>query len=144
MRALTPWTGLPALRDLDKLFERFLEPAWGEAMPFGEWTPRLDVAETKDAVVVKAEIPGVDQQDIRVKLQDGVLTIEGEKRQEKEDKDEKRHRVERAYGAFMRAIQLPAAVEGEKVTAAFKDGLLTVTLPKAPGARGTTIPVKGA
>lgn len=143
MRALVPWSaGLPSFRrEMDRLFERFFED-WPEFEALAEWSPKLDVSETKDAYVVKAEIPGVEQKDISVTLENQILTIKGEKRQEKEEKDEKRHRIERSWGAFARSIRMPANVEGDKVNAAFKNGVLTVTLPKAPGAKGTTIPVK--
>jgi HSP20 family protein len=145
MRALTPWKGMDVMRrEMDRLFDRFLDPRWDEIEAAGEWAPKVDVSETKDAIVVKAEIPGVEQKDINVSLQDGVLTIKGEKRSEKEEKDEKYHRVERSWGSFARAFRMPAAVVGEKVTATFKDGMLAVTLPKAPEAKGTTIPVKAA
>jgi len=145
MRALTPWTGMTSLKkEMDRLFERFLEPAWTEMPTLGEWQPRVDVSETKDAVVVKAELPGVDQKDIAVSLQENVLTIKGEKEEEKEEKDKRYHRVERSYGAFSRVMRLPAPVDGSKATAEFKDGVVTILLPKAPGATGTTIPVKAA
>jgi HSP20 family protein len=88
------------------------------------------------------EIPGMEPGDIHVALDNQVLTIKGEKRHEKESKDEHYYRTERSYGAFARTVRLPAAVDGSKVTAGFKNGLLTVTLPKAPGAKGTQIPVK--
>ena len=91
---------------------------------------------------MKAEIPGMDPQDITVALENQMLTLKGEKRLEKEEKDEHYHRMERTYGTFARTVRLPIAVDGSKVTAAFKNGLLTVTLPKAPGAKGSTIPVK--
>ena len=94
--------------------------------------------------MVKAEIPGVEQKDINVSLEDQVLTIKGEKHHEKEEKDEKYHRVERSWGAFTRALRMPVAVAGDKVSATFKDGMLTIMLPKAPEAKGTTIPVKAA
>jgi HSP20 family protein len=145
MRALTPWRGMDVLRrEMDRVVDRFFEPRWDEIESAGEWAPKVDVSETKDAMVVKAEIPGVEQKDINVSLQDQVLTIKGEKHQEKEEKGEKYHRVERSWGAFTRALRMPVAVSGDKVTATFKDGTLTVTLPKAPEAKGTTIPVKGA
>ena len=143
MRALMPWKGMDMLRnEMDRVFDRFLEPRWYEFEPAGEWAPMVDVSETKDAIVVKAEIPGVEQKDINVSLQDQVLTIKGEKRQEKEEKDEKYHRVERSWGAFTRSFRMPMAVAGDKVTATFKAGALTVTLPKAAEAGGTMIPVK--
>jgi HSP20 family protein len=108
----------------------------------GDWTPALDVSEDKDSVIVTAELPGVDPKDIAVSLEGDLLTIKGEKEQKKEEKDERHHRVERSWGAFMRSVRLPTPVESGKVTAAFKNGVVTITLPKAPGAKGTTIPVK--
>jgi HSP20 family protein len=145
MRALMPWMGMTSLKkEMDRLLDRFAEPGWAELPSLGEWEPTVDVTEDKDAVTVKAELPGVEQKDIAVSLQDGVLTIKGEKRAEKEEKDKRYHRVERSYGAFVRSIRLPAAVEPGKVSAAFKDGVVTITAPKAPEAKGTTIPVKAA
>jgi HSP20 family protein len=143
MRALTPWSGLSTMRkEMDRLFDRFWEGDFPHLPSLGEWTPALDVSETKDAVMVKAEVPGMDAQDIQLSLQDQVLTLKGEKKQEKEEKDEHYYRAERSYGAFVRTLRLPAPVDGSKVTASFKNGLLTVTLPKAPTAKGTTIPIK--
>jgi HSP20 family protein len=143
MRALTPWTGVARFKtELDRLFDRFFEPAWSPAPGLGTWEPKVDVTETRDAITVKAEVPGVDQKDIAVTLDNGVLTIKGEKEERKEEKDTRYHRVERSYGSFARVMHLPAAVDGSKTTAAFKDGVVTVTLPKAPDAKGTTIPVK--
>ena len=146
MRAPTPWTGMAGFKnEMDRLFERFLEPVWREAAPVGGgWEPKVDVSETKDTITVKAEVPGVEPKDIAISLQDGVLTIKGEKEEEKQEKDKHYHRVERSYGAFSRVMRLPAAVDGSKATAAFKDGLVTITLPKAPEAKGTTIPLKAA
>lgn len=143
MRALTPWSGITSLRqEMDRLFDRFFEP-WREEFPvLGEWAPQLDISETKDALVVKAEVPGLDPKEIQVVLEEQLLTIKGEKRQEKEEKDERYHRVERSYGAFARAIRLPVAVDAEKVTATFKNGLLTIKLPKSPAAKGTPIPIQ--
>ena len=142
MRALTPWTGTGLKREMDRLFDRFFESPWTELPALGEWTPALDVTEGKDALTVKAELPGVDIKDVGVSLEGDMLTIKGEKEQKKEEKDERQHRVERTWGAFMRSVRLPAPVDGSKVTATCKDGVITVTLPKTPGAKGTTIPVK--
>ena len=143
MRALSPWTGTEVFRrEMDRLFDRFFEPRWDEFEAVGEWAPKLDFSETKDAYLVKAEVPGVEQKDISVQIQNQVLTLKGEKHKEKEEKDEKYHRVERSWGAFTRTLALPMGVETEKVSATFKDGLLTIKLPKAPGAKGMTIPVK--
>ena len=142
MRALTPWTGTGLRREMDRLFDRFFESPLAELPGLGDWTPALDVTEGKDAITVVAELPGVDPKDIGVALEGDVLTIKGEKEQKKEEKDERQHRVERSWGAFMRSVRLPVAVDSGKVTAAFKNGVVTITLPKAPGAKGTTIPVK--
>jgi|SRR5215813_4306448 len=145
MRALMPWTGMTGLRkEMDRLFDRFGEPGWMEMPTLGEWEPKIDVSETKDAVTVKAEVPGVDPKDITLALENGVLTLKGEKEEEKEERDKRYHRVERAYGAFARALRLPATVDPGKVTATFKDGVLTVTMPKTEEAKGTMIPIKAA
>ena len=143
MRALAPWRGMDVLRqEMERVFDRFFEPRWDEFEAGGAWAPKLDVSETQDAYMVKAEIPGVDQKDLSVSLQNQILTIKGEKHKEKEEKDEKYHRVERSWGEFTRAIALPGAADTENVNATFKDGVLTITLPKTPAAKGTTIPVK--
>ena len=143
MQALTPWTGLSTMKkEMDRLFDRF----WDEGIPrlpaMGDWAPAMDVSETKDAVMVKAEVPGMESKDIQLSLQDQLLTVKGEKKEEKEDKDEHYYRMERSYGAFVRTVRLPATVDGSKVTATFKNGLLKVTLPKSTTAKGTTIPIK--
>ena len=119
------------------------ELKWDESPALGDWAPSIDLSETKESVVVKIEVPGMDQKDIEVSLQENRLTIKGEKKQEKEEKHERYHRVERSYGAFARSVRLPVGVDASKVSAAFKNGLLTVTLPKTPAAKGTTIPIKG-
>ncbi len=143
MSQLATFPAIGGLRqEMEHLFDRFFEPRWDELPTLGEWAPRLDVSETKDAVMVKVEIPGVEQKDINISLQDQTLTIKGEKHQETEEKDERWHRVERSYGSFLRAVRLPTAVDGGKVTATFKNGLLTVTLPKTAAAKGTPIPIK--
>jgi len=142
MRALTPWTGPGLKREMDRLFDRFFDEPWAELQTLGDWTPALDVSEGKDAITVKAELPGVESKDIAVSLEGDMLTIKGEKERKKEEKDERHHRLERSWGAFMRSVRLPASVDGSKVAATFKNGVITITLPKAPNAKGTTIPVK--
>ena len=142
MRTPGPWTGTGLKREMDRLFERFFDSPWAETPALGDWTPAIDVTEGKEAVTVKAEVPGVDPKDIAVSLEGDVLTIKGEKEEKKEEKDERQHRVERSWGAFMRAVRLPAPVDGGKVTATFKNGVVTITLPKTTSAKGTTIPLK--
>ena len=137
---MAPWSG-GLRREMERLLERFAEP-FGEPfeMAAGDWAPKLDVSETKDAMVVTAEMPGVDPKEIEIMLTGDLLTLKGEK--ESEEKEERYHRVERTYGAFLRSVRLPVAVDGSKVTATFKNGVLVVTLPKTPASKGTTIPVK--
>ena len=140
---LMPWSGFGNLKqDMDRLFDRLVASKWDDFPTVGDWAPSMDISETKDSLVVKLEVPGMDQKDIRIALQENLLTITGEKKQEKEEKDERYHRVERSYGAFTRGVRLPVAVDGSRVAATFKNGLLTVTLPKTPAAKGTTIPIK--
>src|SRR3990170_2774296 len=138
MQALAPWTG-SLRKEMDRLFERFFEPRWDEFPALAGWAPVLDVSETKEAVVVKAEVPGMDPKEIEVTLQGELLTIKGEKKEQKEEKDEHYHRMERSYGAFARTVRLPVPMDGSKVTATFKNGLLMIQLPKTPAAKGTTI-----
>ncbi len=136
MKALTPWTGMTALKkEMDRLFERFWETDFPEWPALGEWAPKLDVADTKEALVVTAEIPGIEPGEIELTLQDQVLTIKGEKRGEKEEKGRDYYRTERSYGGFRRVIPLPCEVDASKVTATHKKGVLTITLPKAPEAK---------
>ena len=143
MRSLKPWTRFTDLKqDMDRMFDRMFEPRWDEFLAAGDWVPSLDLSETKDALVLKMEVPGMEAGDIQISLQENLVTVKGEKRQEKEEKEEQYHRTERSYGAFTRTVRLPVGVDASKVTASFKNGVLVVTLPKTPGAKGVSIPVK--
>jgi HSP20 family protein len=129
-------------REMERFFDRFADPVWEpfEAMA-GEWVPKVDVSETKDAIVVTADMPGVDPKEIEIALTADLLTLRGE-REVTEKGEERYHRVERSYGAFLRRVRLPMAVDGSGVTATFKNGVVVVTLPKTPASKGATIPVK--
>ena len=130
-------------KELDRLFDRIWEGGVPEStMPLGEWVPSVDLSELPDAVIVKAEVPGIDPKDIHVTLNEQLLTISGEKKFEKETREEKVYRVERSSGTFSRSIPIPVAVDPSKVTALFRHGLLTVTMPKTDAARGTMIPIR--
>jgi HSP20 family protein len=143
MKAIAPWNGMTGLRrEMDRLFDRFWEGESTELPALTEWRPAMEVSETKDFVVVKAEIPGIDPKEIKVNLANQVLTIEGEKKQDREEKDERFYRFERTYGSFCRSLRLPAPVDEGKVKASFKDGLLRILLPKVAAAKGMTIPVE--
>ena len=96
-----------------------------------EWLPAFDISETEDEVIVKAEVPGMDVEDIDITLTDGLLTIKGERKLEKEDKGENYHRIERQFGSFSRSFNVGAKVKADGIDAGYKDGILTITLPKA-------------
>jgi HSP20 family protein len=107
-----------------------------------EWMPRFDVSETGNEIIVKAELPGMDVKDIDIALTDGLLTIKGERKLEKEDKEENYHRIERQFGSFSRSLNLGARVKADGIEAAYKDGILTVTLPKVEVSKPKKIEVK--
>ena len=143
MRGLMPWAGVEHMKhEMDRLLDRLAEMKWDGIPALGDWAPSMDISETKDSLIAKVEAAGMEQNDIQISLQESLLTIKGEKRQEKEEKEERFHRVERSYGAFTRSVRLPVAVEASKVTATFRNGLLTVMLPKTLASKGTTIPIK--
>jgi HSP20 family protein len=130
-------------REMDRLWDHFFEgrPA-RRSREEGEWLPSLDVSETKGDLVVKAELPGIDPKDIDISLNEGVLTIKGEKRQEKEEKEEGYHLVERSFGSFTRSIRLPREVQNEKINASYRNGVLKITLPKSEEAKKREIKIK--
>lgn len=142
MRTLVPWSG-DLRREMERFLDRFADPVWQPfEMVAGDWAPKLNMSETKDTMLVTAEMPGVDPKEIEIALTGDLLTLKGEKEREAMEKEERYHRVERAYGGFLRSVRLPVAVDGSKVTATFKNGVLVVTLPKTPASKGTMIPVK--
>ena len=106
------------------------------------WTPAVDVAENENEVQVKVELPGVSKDDVKITMQENILTIRGEKKQDKETKNTEYHRVERSYGSFQRSFTLPTSVKHDKIEASYNDGVLTVTLPKAEEAKPKQIEVK--
>ncbi len=121
-------------RDMDNLFDDFfkgfdLEPFFGPDV--SAYSPKIDVKEGDKEIKVLAELPGMDEKDINVTLNKDSLTLKGEKREEKEDNDKGYHRLERSYGSFCRTIPLPVEIEKEKVSASYKKGILTITIPKS-------------
>jgi HSP20 family protein len=113
-----------------------------EAMTVAEWSPLVDITEDEKEYVIKAELPDVKKEDIKLTVEDNVMSISGERKYEKEEKGKKYHRVERAYGSFMRSFTLPDAADGSKVNAEYKDGVLNVRLPKSEKAKPKSIEVK--
>ena len=115
-----------------------------EMLAVADWVPRVDISESESEYVIKAELPEVNKNDVKITLEDGVLTLQGERLQEKEEKGRKYHRVERSYGTFVRSFTLPDSVDEEKVAAEFKDGMLNLRLPKTEKAKPKAIEVKVA
>ena len=115
----------------------------GSDMSFADWAPSCDIEEEKDKYIIKADLPGVDKKDLDVKLENGVISIRGEKQVEKETgKGTKRHRTERFHGTFARSFTLPDAVQDERVDASYKDGVLSLVIPKAEESRPKSIDIK--
>lgn len=106
-----------------------------------DWTPSIDISEQKDAYTIKAELPGVTKDDVNVTLENSVLSIRGEKRFEKATDEGKTHRVECAYGQFVRSFTLPESVQDDKVEATYKDGVLNLLIPKAPHVQAKAIDI---
>ena len=143
--ALTGWSTFGRLSDLrdeiDRLFDAPLSEMGRMSSVFGGWTPAIDLYEDKDQITVKAELAGMKKEDIEVSLHEGTLSIAGERKSEKKVEEAGLYRSERFFGRFQRAVTLPAPVDGTKVKADYKDGILTVTLPKTEAARPKQIDV---
>ena len=145
----TRWSPLKELEDMEKrlstIFGRSPMGADGEkkeAISVTEWSPLVDISEDEKEYVVKAEIPEMKKEDIKINVHDDVLTVSGERKYEKEEKGKKYHRVERAYGSFRRSFALPENADGSKISAEYKDGVLKVHLPKSEQAKKKAIEVK--
>src|SRR5262245_25813875 len=132
-----PFRDLSVLQDrMNRLFDT-AGRNWGTEEPAATttWSPAVDIFETEGEIVVKAELPGMERKDIALNLENNVLTLRGERRFEKETKDDNYHRIERSYGGFRRAFSIPATVDEEKINAEYKDGVLKIVLPKKEQAK---------
>ena len=145
----TRWSPYKELEEMEKrlstIFGRSPMGTDGEkkeAISVTEWSPLVDISEDDKEYVVKAEIPEMKKEDIKINVHDDVLTVSGERKYEKEEKGKKYHRVERAYGSFMRSFALPENADGSKINAEYKDGVLKVHLPKSEQAKKKAIEVK--
>ena len=155
MNALTRWepfrTRWDPFKELEEM-EKRLATLFGrapirkngdkEVMTVAEWSPLVDITEDEKEYLIKAELPEIKKEEVKVTVQEDVLTISGERKYEKEEKGKKYHRVERAYGSFMRSFTLPEDADGAKVAAEFKDGVLKIHLPKSEKAKPKSIDVK--
>ena len=138
LRRRNDWLTTPSWKAFDRFFEDFDLPVISRDE---QWIPTVDVSETDDQVIVRAEIPGMDKKDIDITASDGLLTIKGEKKQEKEEEKEDYRFVERRYGSFSRSLRIPTGVEADKIDASYKDGVLTVKMPKGENARTRKIQI---
>ncbi len=149
LRSIKRWD---PFRDLEEVSERmnrlFGRIGFGdggkEALTTVDWEPVVDISETEKDYIIKAELPEVKKEDVKVSVEEGVLTLQGERKQEKEEKGKRFHRIERSYGSFMRSFTLPADADETKVVADFKDGILNVHLGKSEKAKPKAIEVKVA
>ncbi len=140
-----PFRDMLTLRDrMDRLFEDSLARMRGaeEDVMQTTWSPAVDIYETADSLVIKAEIPGVDKNDISVEVKDNTLYLKGERKFEKGIKEENYHRMERSYGSFSRVFSLPTTVDQNKVKASYKNGVLEITIPKIEEAKPKQITVE--
>jgi HSP20 family protein len=133
---------LASQKDFDRLFREAFTPGFGEGeLSTRTWAPPVDIFENESSIVLKAELPGVDPKDVEVRVEDNTLYLKGERKFEKETKEENYHRIERSYGSFARSFSLPNSIDAEKVGADYKDGLLTLTLPKREEAKPKAIKI---
>jgi HSP20 family protein len=148
--ALVKWDPFRELEEMsDRLNRMIARPSTNqpggqgkEVMTVADWTPTVDISETEAEYAIKAELPEVKKEDVKVTVEDGVLTIQGERKQEKEEKGKKYHRIERSYGRFVRSFTLPDTVDEGKVRAEYADGVLNLHLPKSEKAKPKQIDVK--
>ncbi len=129
-------------RDLLSLHNRISTPFAGANDAYGSWMPPVDIFERGDDLVIRAEVPGLDKNEIDISVEDNRLVIKGERKREREFNEENAYRLERAFGTFMRSFLLPKTVDSSKISASYTNGVLKVTLPKAEAAKPRKVEVK--
>ena len=146
--AIVRWQPFCDLMATERGFDRLFRDAFSSVLPVREgelptraWAPAVDICENENNIVLKAELPGVDPKDVEVRVEDNTLYLKGERKFEKDTKEENYHRMERSYGSFARSFALPNSIDAEKVAAEYQDGLLTLTLPKREETKPKTIKV---
>jgi HSP20 family protein len=129
-------------RELDRLFREAFSPALAEGeVSTRTWAPPVDIYENGENLVLKVELPGINPDDVEIRVEDNTLYLKGERKFEKEVKEQNYHRVERSYGTFTRTFSLPNSIDSDKVAANYKDGVLTLTMPKKEEAKPKTIKI---
>ena len=147
--ALARWTPMGNLQsfqdEMNRMFNQFFQGGTGEEAGWGvrTWAPPVDIYETDDALILKAELPGVSKDDVSIEIHQNTLILRGQRKHEAEVKEENYHRVERAYGSFQRSFMLPTLVDQEHVQATYKDGVLELRLPKSEAAKPKRIAITG-
>jgi HSP20 family protein len=143
---LVRWDPLHEIIAMSNRFNRGINDSYVSRTEdsFGAWAPAVDIFERQDHLIIRAEIPGVQKENMDVRIENGVLTLHGERREEKDVKDVSAHLQERVYGSFTRSFSLPTTVDATKVSAVYKDGVLEVTVPKIETAKPKTIEIKVA
>lgn len=136
-----PFTALQ--REIDRLFDDFTR-SWPAAAATPDLTPRMDVSETDKEIEITAELPGLQEKDVQVNVADNILTIKGEKRAEKEEKDKNFRSIERSYGSFSRTLELPEGIDADAIKATIANGVLKVTVPKPAPAQVKKVEIKTA
>ncbi|HKN37127.1 MAG TPA: Hsp20/alpha crystallin family protein [Terriglobales bacterium] len=144
--AIVRWDPFRDLNMLQDRMNRLFDDAgrtWRTDEPAAttSWSPSVDIFETEGEIVVKAELPGMDRKDIQLNLENNVLSLRGERKFQKETKDDNYHRIERSYGVFSRAFSIPATVDEERIRADYKDGVLKIVLPKKDQAKPKQIKI---
>jgi HSP20 family protein len=143
---IVPWRPFGELssfrREMDRLWNRFLGESPFTGALTEEWLPSVDISETEDKLLIKAELPGLEAKDVNVSITGDILTLKGEKKKEEEEKGEHHYCSERYYGSFQRVFQLPTSVKAEEIEANFDSGVLRVTLPKVEEAKKKEIEIK--
>jgi|WetSurMetagenome_2_1015567.scaffolds.fasta_scaffold22088_2 HSP20 family protein len=137
-----PFRDVSTIReDMERIFDSMLSRYPRERVQ-AVWAPSIDVEETNDAMIIRAELPGMKREDIKLTVAEDTVTISGERNYESEQKDRTFHRVERAYGSFQRTIALPVSVQGDKAAASYKAGVLELVLPKAERVKAREITIE--
>jgi HSP20 family protein len=149
MHTLTTWTPFRELDELENRLGTFFRgfprrTGNGETLELPEWSPQVDISEDDKEYLVKADLPEVKKEDVKVTFENGLLSISGERKTEKEEKKKTYHKVERSYGRFERVFTLPEDADAAKIVAEFKEGVLRVHVPKNPAAKPKTVEVKVA